>query len=63
MKKEHVIEYFDSQSEAARFLGISRAAVSKWPPVVPEASARRLEKMTQGRLEVDESLYPHGLSQ
>ena len=58
MLKKNVIEYFgDSQSRVARALGISRSYVSAWPDRVPELQAMKLERLTDGALKYDASLY------
>jgi hypothetical protein len=57
MHRETVIAYFGSASQVAQFLNISRAAVAKWPDIIPEGSAYKLEVMTDGNLKVDPSLY------
>lgn len=57
MDKETVIQHFGSQSKLAAALRISRQAVNKWPDLIPEAAALRLEKLTEGALEYDETLY------
>jgi DNA-binding transcriptional regulator YdaS (Cro superfamily) len=58
MKKKTVVKHFNTQGSIARFLGISRQAVSQWPDIIPEAAARKIEKYTDGELVVDEGLYP-----
>ncbi|MBJ7536991.1 Cro/CI family transcriptional regulator [Marinomonas transparens] len=58
MHKQTVIDFFgDNQSKVARALDISRAAVSCWPPLIPEKQAMKLERLTEGRLKYDASLY------
>lgn len=57
MNKHDVIRYFGSQSKVSSALRISRQAVNKWPDLIPEAAALRLEKITDGALEYEESLY------
>jgi len=57
MKKSAVIKYFGTGAHVARSLQITRQAVSNWPDIVPEVYALRLEKITEGRLVYDESLY------
>lgn len=57
MLKKDVLAYYGSQSAVARALGISHVAVSKWPQVVPEGSAYKLESLTERKLVVDRSLY------
>lgn len=57
MLKTNVIAYFRTQAACARFLDITRDAVSKWGDVIPEGAALKLEKRTDGALKYDESLY------
>ena len=59
MLTQTVISHFGSRVAVARKLNISRAAVSKWGPVVPEGSAYKIESLTAGELKVDPSLYSH----
>ena len=42
MNKHHVAEIVGSQSEIARILGLTRAAVSLWPDTVPDRYQRYL---------------------
>lgn len=51
------IKHFKTRSNLARALGISRAAVSYWGPVIPEGSAYKLESLTGGALKVNRGLY------
>lgn len=62
MKKSAVLDHFHTQSAVAQALTaagyrISQPAVSKWGDLVPEIQARRLAKITGGKLAFDESLY------
>jgi hypothetical protein len=58
MWKSAVLAFFDNnQSAVARALRITRASVNAWPDLIPEASAYRLERITNGGLTVDPSLY------
>lgn len=57
MKTESAIEHFKTQVVLAKALGISQQAVAKWGDVVPMGSAYKLQVITGGRLQVDESLY------
>ena len=57
MNKGIVVKHFGSQSEVARALDISRASVSCWPDVIPEKQAMKLERLTDGALQYDASLY------
>ncbi|MBR2252264.1 MAG: Cro/Cl family transcriptional regulator [Neisseriaceae bacterium] len=57
MYKQEVIEYFGSKTKTAKALGITHSAVCYWKEIIPELSAIKLEKMTQGALKYDENLY------
>lgn len=57
MLKKDVLAHFETQSAAARALGISHVAVGKWPEVVPEGSAYKLQVITGGKLRVNPDLY------
>lgn len=58
MWKHAVLAFFgDNQSAVARALKITRASVNGWPELVPEASAYRLERITDGKLKVVTALY------
>ena len=50
MRKRDVIAFYGTISAAARRLGISPAAVSKWGEVIPEKRAARLHALTAGLL-------------
>lgn len=58
MHRDDAIKFFGSPAAVARALGITRAAVSKWPEVIPEGSAYKLEVVTGGKLRVKPELYP-----
>ena len=58
MRTKTAIKHYGSRAAIALALGISRAAVSKWGPFVPEGSAYKLESITGGVLRVDPKLYP-----
>lgn len=60
MRTKAAIKHFKTRAAIARALGISRAAVSKWGPVVPEGSAYKLESLTGAELKVDPALYRNG---
>ena len=58
MKKDDVLKHFGDDSYAvAAALGITRQAVEKWPPVIPERCAYRLVALTKGRLKMTPALY------
>ena len=58
MLTKDVIAHYGSRAAIATALGISRAAVGKWPEIVPEGSAYKLESITERKLVVDRALYP-----
>ncbi|MFN1149178.1 Cro/CI family transcriptional regulator [Serratia liquefaciens] len=60
MNKSVVTGHYKSQREIALLLGISEQAVSQWPEIIPEGAALKLEKLTNGELKYDASLYPKG---
>ncbi len=61
MLKKKVIAFFQAknqnQSDIARQLDVSRQTVSCWGDVIPELQAMKLERLTEGVLEYDPSLY------
>ncbi|MER0046538.1 Cro/CI family transcriptional regulator [Pectobacterium odoriferum] len=57
MQKIEVVNFFDTQRKIARALGISEQAVSLWKELIPERAALKLEKITEGKLKYNPSLY------
>ena len=57
MHKSVVIEYYETQAKVADALGITRSGVSFWSDLIPEKQAMRLERLTEGALKYDPSLY------
>ncbi|MDJ6367197.1 Cro/CI family transcriptional regulator [Salmonella enterica] len=57
MKKSSAIKFFGRQRLVARALGISDQAVSVWPELIPKGAALELEKITNGALKCDLSVY------
>lgn len=57
MRKSQVLEHFKTQIAVAEALEISSAAVSKWPELIPELQAARLERLTEGKLQYDPDQY------
>lgn len=57
MFKRTVVNFFGNQSKVSRALNVSRSYVSAWPDLVPELQAVRLERLTNGELKYDPSLY------
>lgn len=58
MRTTAVINYYGSRGGVrglANALGISVQGIYQWGEWVPESSARRLEKITQGALRIDPS--------
>ena len=51
-----VLRHFGSRRAVANALGLSRAAIYLWGPVVPYASAKRLTELVPG-LTIDPDLY------
>lgn len=62
MKKSDVIDFFGGNGAAAgRALGITKTSVYSWGKQVPEARAKKLEKITKGKLVYSPELYPKPL--
>lgn len=57
MQKQTAIDHFGSASKLADALGITDSAVSLWGNVIPEGSAYKLQVITGGALQVDQSMY------
>ena len=60
MLKNEVITFFGGRggmSKVAGLLGLSHGAVSQWPDLIPKGAALELEKITNGALKCDLSLY------
>lgn len=55
MLKSEVINYFNGVNATARALRIRPSAVSKWPEVLTERIAYRVELATNGVLKTDET--------
>ena len=53
MKTEDVIDYFGSQHEAARKLGISQPSISNWDVYPPDARQLQIEKLTKKKLKAE----------
>ncbi len=57
MKKAVAVDFFGTQSNLAKVLTVSQAAISRWGETVPEGAAYKLESLTGGQLKVDPALY------
>lgn len=58
MNKSEATAFFNTQREIALLLGVTEQAVSQWGDIIPEGAALKLEKLTNGKLKYDASLYP-----
>jgi len=47
MYKEHVVDYFGSQANVAKMLGLTRQALQLWEDIIPEKHALKLERLTK----------------
>ncbi|MGL6122109.1 MAG: Cro/CI family transcriptional regulator [Shewanella sp.] len=50
MKKDLAIAHFGSQMKLAKAIGVTQAAISKWPDDVPELRAYQIERVTGCKL-------------
>ena len=57
MLKHTAMAHFGTQTAIALRLNINQAAVSQWGEVIPEKQAGRLERLTDGALNFEESHY------
>ena len=57
MYKSSVVDFFGSQRAVSVALNVSDQAVSQWPELIPKGAALELEKITDGALKCDLSLY------
>lgn len=58
MLRKDVIAYFGSATEVVKQLtNLSHGAVSQWEEVIPMGRAYEIQTITNGKLQVDLSLY------
>ncbi|CNE47601.1 Cro/CI family transcriptional regulator [Yersinia intermedia] len=57
MLKKTALDYFGGTTATAKKLGISKSTVSIWRVVVPWKYALLIEKITNGELKYDPSMY------
>ncbi|MBJ8386557.1 MULTISPECIES: Cro/CI family transcriptional regulator [Citrobacter] len=57
MYKSEVVKHFGGISKTAVALNISHPAVCRWGKVIPEKQAFVIERITNGKLMYDASLY------
>lgn len=50
MQKIQAIEHFGGVTKVSALLGISRQAIHKWPPEVPDLYQYRLHQLSDGQL-------------
>ncbi len=53
MNKKSAINHFGTQKKLASALGISQAAISKWPENIPPLRAFQIEQLMNGQLRAD----------
>lgn len=60
MKLDDALTFFGPKGakiKIANSLGLTSGAISQWGEVIPKKSAYELERITDGELKVDHSLY------
>ncbi|ATW34472.1 Cro/CI family transcriptional regulator [Candidatus Williamhamiltonella defendens] len=57
MYKSLVIAHFGNTVKLSSFLKINSSAISQWGKIIPEKQALKLEKLTEGSLKYDPTLY------
>ncbi|ODP73758.1 hypothetical protein A9X63_26260 [Klebsiella pneumoniae] len=57
MLKNQVVEYYGGISKTAIALGVTHSAVCQWGNVIPQKRAFVIERITNGKLKYDASLY------
>ncbi len=57
MYKADLKNHYGSFVNAARALGVTKAAVSNWKDPIPEYIAYKFQVISRGRLRVDPTLY------
>jgi transcriptional repressor of cell division inhibition gene dicB len=57
MHKQDAVSYFGTQQKLANALGITQGTIGGWGELVPMGRALQLEKITNGALKADLSVY------
>ncbi|EAU9424141.1 hypothetical protein EOI87_09950 [Salmonella enterica] len=57
MNKSSAIDFYGTQRAVAVALRVSDQAVSAWTEIIPKGAALELEKITNGALKCDLSVY------
>jgi hypothetical protein len=61
MRKIEVIEFFGSKAATSRALRIHENSVNRWPDVLSDAIAFKVELVTRGALLSDETIVQRAL--
>jgi DNA-binding transcriptional regulator YdaS (Cro superfamily) len=57
MLKETAVQHFGGAAALARALGRTPSAVTEWGEIIPEGMAYKIQVITGGLLQVDQSMY------
>lgn len=57
MLKETAIKHFGSAAALGRAIGRTPSAITEWPDVIPEGMAYKIQVITGGLIQVDQSMY------
>lgn len=57
MLKNQVVEYYGGITKTAIALGVTHSAVCQWGNIIPQKQAFVIERITNGKLKYDASLY------
>lgn len=58
MRKSDAVSHFGTQQKLATAIGKSQSTVAEYPEVLPIGIALLVEKVSEGKVPVDLSLYP-----
>jgi len=61
VKKSEVIDFFGNRAAVARALRIHENSVNRWPEVLSDAIAFKVELVTRGALKSDETIRNEAL--
>lgn len=57
MRTKDVLQHFQTSHAAAKAIGITRQAIEQWGEAVPEGTAYKIQVITGGLLQVDQTMY------
>ncbi|HAT1683134.1 TPA: hypothetical protein I8Y21_003856 [Klebsiella oxytoca] len=57
MNTQEAVDFFGTKAAIGRALDISQVAVTRWGDIIPKGAALELEKITNGALKCDLSVY------